>query len=118
PFFVVAGAQVVGRLHQFNDLAELIQVVLAADGALEDAADPTLPAVVEDGLVLLLDHRPEAVHAAHVVDAVHAACSVVFAHRWRRSAPSTSASPAAASTSTRCRCASSRSPRSWAPGTR
>src|SRR5207253_7603190 len=69
---VVARAEIVGRRHPLDGVAALVDVEDVLHGA--RAGDPEhapFPQRVEDGLVLLALHAPEAVHPAHVVDTVH-----------------------------------------------
>src|SRR5437773_1947626 len=72
PFFVIAHAQIVGR----GDLLDLITAGI--DVPLAPCADRTcqgkhaaFPARMEHRFVLLILNRAHAMHAAHVVDAVH-----------------------------------------------
>src|SRR4029453_4809270 len=67
-----ARAQVVGGVHALDPVTELVDVVEArAPRPPHDRHDRRLPAPVERRLVLLPLHRPEAVHAAEIVDTVH-----------------------------------------------
>src|SRR5713226_6817777 len=52
-------------------MAELVEVVVAAVGALHHGPYDAFPAVMKHGLVALDVDGTEAVHAAHVVHAVH-----------------------------------------------
>jgi hypothetical protein len=72
PAAVVAERQVLDRIHALDRVAEGVDVRPAeADRLVDHAEDALLPVGVEDRLVPLDDDRAEAVHAAHVVDAVH-----------------------------------------------
>ena len=69
---VVGPAQVGGRRHQLAQVAEPVDRGPGRGGhGPPDAEHPALPRLVEDRLVGLGGDRPEAVHAAHVMDAVH-----------------------------------------------
>src|SRR5581483_9268087 len=73
PALVVPRGQVFARVHPFRAVALLVdrpQAERPAQAA--DGQDDLLPVGVEDGLVLLARDRTEALHPAHVVDAVHA----------------------------------------------
>src|SRR5688572_2326808 len=75
PVIVVAARQIEMRRHQLADVAETIDVeALGIGHAARDAEHPCFPGRVPQRLVLLMlrGNRPVAVHAAHVVYAVHA----------------------------------------------
>src|SRR5689334_8066680 len=71
-FLVVADAEIFGRRNELFHVARRVDVPLAprADQPVE-RKDARFPACVEDRLVLLQLDGPHAVHAAHIVDAVH-----------------------------------------------
>src|SRR5436309_15676797 len=75
PSFVIAHAQVLGRWQNLNPMTRRIEIPLASASPqhASQRIDPRLPGSVKDGLVLLVFDGTHAVHATHVVDAVHAA---------------------------------------------
>src|SRR5215471_12683428 len=69
---VVAADEIVGRSHPLDGVAKLIDVVLpAAEGRHHHSEDTAFPIVVKHRLVRLRPDRPEAVHSAKIVNAVH-----------------------------------------------
>ena len=72
PVLVVRRGQVFGAGHQLARIAAHVDVPLAQEaGGHGERERLALPVVVEHGLVRLGLDRAQAVHAAHVVDAVH-----------------------------------------------
>ena len=72
PVLVVAGGQVLGGRHLLAGEARHVDVPLPEEaGGQVERERLALPLAVEDGLVALDLHRPEAVHTAEVVGAVH-----------------------------------------------
>src|SRR5882724_12005509 len=95
PVLVVAGPEVVGRIHPLDAVAELVQVVeTVAHARAHDGVHYRLPGRVKGGLVRLALHRPEAVHPAEIVDPVHGSARIIG-----RPPPSRQASPDPAGTS-------------------
>ena len=75
PALVVRHAQVIGRGQQLEEMTRVVQILASAAGA-HDASHrvhTAFPRLVEHRLVPFVADRPHAVHAAHVVDAVHGA---------------------------------------------
>src|SRR5204863_4276404 len=72
PALVVARSEVPRRIHSLDPPTELVDIVESME-----ARDPVhrvdvpLPGRVEDRLVRLALDRPKAVHATHIVHAVH-----------------------------------------------
>ena len=70
---VIAGFQVMRRVHALDRVAELIDVVVAAREAGDEHPEHAfLPLAVEDRLVFFRVDGADAVHAAQIVYAVHA----------------------------------------------
>src|SRR5206468_2964815 len=73
PSLVVRHAEIFGRRQALELMARVVQILPAAVRS-DDARrriDAALPRLMEGGVVLLVMNRTHAVHAAHVVDAVH-----------------------------------------------
>ena len=77
---VVACREERGWRHPFARVASHVAVVAAMEGTGHAQREhPTVPVLVEHAVFLLDHQRAHAVHAAHVVDAVHAPPSGRFA---------------------------------------
>src|SRR5207245_6099689 len=74
PFLVVRHAEIFGRRQELELMTGVVQVLSAAAGSqhARDGIGPRFPGRVKHRLVLLVLDGTHAVHAAHVVDAVHA----------------------------------------------
>jgi hypothetical protein len=69
PLFVVAGGQVVDRVHLLNIMPEAARNGHRS-GSRYGKYSP-LPGLVEDGFVLFPHHGTEPVHAPHIMNAIH-----------------------------------------------
>src|SRR5205823_5328447 len=69
PVLVVAGAEIVGRVHALNGMAELVEVdeTPAADSRLH-RSNGRLPAVVKRRLVVVTFDSAKSMHATKIVD--------------------------------------------------
>src|SRR5262252_5925159 len=78
PLLVIRHPEVLDGRQYLEAMAKRIEVPQAAPGSqyARERVHPSLPALVECGLVGLVSNRPHALHAAHVMDAVHAGFSV------------------------------------------
>src|SRR5262245_22713398 len=75
PPLVIAHSQVLGRRQQFELMARVVEILAPSAGS-NDArhgVHASFPRFVENRLVRLVPDRSHAVHAAHVMDAVHTA---------------------------------------------
>src|SRR5260221_239563 len=77
PSLVVRHPQVLGGRQHLDAMAKRIEVPQAAAGPkyARERIHPSLPALVERALAGLVPDRPHALHAAHVMNAVHAGLS-------------------------------------------
>ncbi len=74
PAFEIRRLQVLGGLHLLDAIAKLVDIIRApAPSVCVHDNDVCFPFGVEPSFVRIPMDRPEAVHATHIVDAVHRA---------------------------------------------
>src|SRR5579872_4780234 len=110
PFLVIAHAQILGGLNELALVTGSVYIPFAPSPHGErEREGPRLPARMEHRLVFLIHDAAHAVHAAHIVDAVHGSVTLAtptMASRVTSAASSSSRNdslPAGRSGSTRYR---------------